>query len=79
MQVVHEVPPCTDSYNMQVVACAVNPSGRFIRLGLTATHPHMRMIMCKVGVSMKRLLYLFNQLLSLCNNALRLALRLLRF
>lgn len=67
MQVVHEVPPCTDSYNMQVVACAVNPSGRFIRLGLTATHPHaislrMRMIMCKVGVSMKRLLYLFNQL-----------------
>lgn len=36
----HEVPPCTDSYNMQVVACAVNPSGRFIRLGLTATHPH---------------------------------------
>ena len=25
---------------MQVVACAVNPSGRFIRLGLTATHPH---------------------------------------
>ena len=37
------------------------------------------MIMCKVGVSMKRLLYLFNQLLSLCNNALRLALRLLKF
>ena len=37
------------------------------------------MIMCKVGVSMKRLLYLFNQLLSLVNNALRLALRLLRF
>ncbi len=39
---VHEVPPCTDSYNMQVVACAVNPSGRFIRLGLTATHPHAK-------------------------------------
>lgn len=37
------------------------------------------MIMCKVGVNMKRLLYLFNQLLSLCNNALRLALRLLKF
>lgn len=27
---------------MQVAACAVNPFGRFIRLGLTATHPHAK-------------------------------------
>lgn len=64
---------------------AVNPSGRFIRLGLTAhasachIFAYALMIMCKVGVNMKRLLYLFNQLLSLCNNALRLALKLLRY
>ena len=33
----------------------------------------------KVGVGMKRLMYLLNQILSLFNNALRLALKLLRF
>lgn len=37
---VHEVPPCTDSYNLHVVAGLSTPLGGFVRLGLTAPQLH---------------------------------------
>lgn len=36
----HEVPPCTDSYNLHVVAGLSTPLGGFVRLGLTAPQLH---------------------------------------
>lgn len=36
----HEVPPCTDSYNLHVVAGLSTPLGGSARLGLTALQLH---------------------------------------